>query len=94
VAVRLRQRGVDEELVRTAIAQIDRDSERETARALVVRRRRTLSGLDPGVQARRLVALLGRKGYAAGLAYEVVREVLALEPAAVDGDMGPDDAVL
>jgi regulatory protein len=92
VAVRLRQRGVDEELVRTAVAQIDRDSERETARALVVRRQRSLAALDPAVQARRLVSLLARKGYPAGLAYEVVREVLALDPAAQDGDPIPDDA--
>jgi regulatory protein len=92
VAVRLRQRGVDEELVRTAGAQIDRDSERETARALVVRRQRSLAALDPAVQARRLVSLLARKGYPAGLAYEVVREVLALDPAAQDGDPIPDDA--
>ncbi len=82
VAVRLRQRGLDEELVRTAVGQIDPSSEREMARALVARRQRNLAGLEPAVQARRLVALLARKGYGAGVAYEVVREVLALDRAA------------
>jgi regulatory protein len=91
VAVRLRQRGVDEELVRGAIAQIDRDSERETARALILRRQRAMSGLDPAVQVRRLVGLLGRKGYPAGLAYEVVREVLALDHDADGADPAVDD---
>jgi regulatory protein len=93
VAVRLRQRGVDEELVRGAIAQIDRDSERETARALVLRRHRAMSNLDPAVQARRLVGLLGRKGYPAGLAYEVVREVLALDHDAEGADPAVDDGL-
>jgi regulatory protein len=92
VAVRLRQRGLDEELVRSAVAQIDRDSERDTARALVLRRHQAMSGLDPAVQARRLVGLLGRKGYPAGLAYEVVREVLALDHAAEGADPGVDES--
>jgi regulatory protein len=92
VAVRLRQRGLDEDLVRTAVGQIDRDSERQMARALVIRRQRSLGALDPAVQARRLVALLARKGYPAGLAYEVVREVLALDRAGGQEDEPiPDD---
>ena len=37
------------------------------------RRLRSLAGLDPTVQARRLVALLARKGYSPALAHEVVR---------------------
>jgi regulatory protein len=88
VAVRLRRRGVSDELVRNAVDQIDRDSEREAARALAVRRHRTLAGLDPQVQARRLVGLLARKGYSSGLAYEVVREVIKLAE-----DVDPGDVV-
>jgi regulatory protein len=76
VAMKLRQRGVDEATVEAAVGQIDRDSEHATARALAERRLRSLHGLTPEVQARRLVGLLARKGYAPALAYEVVRSVV------------------
>jgi regulatory protein len=76
VAMKLRQRGVDDEIVRTTVDRIDRDSELAAAQALVQRRLRSLTGLDEAVQARRLVALLARKGYSPGLAYEVVRSTL------------------
>lgn len=76
VAMKLRQRGVDDDTVRAAVAQIDRSSELEAARALARRRLRALRTLPEPVQARRLVGLLARKGYPPGLAYEVVREVV------------------
>ncbi|HEY2300006.1 MAG TPA: regulatory protein RecX [Jatrophihabitans sp.] len=76
VALKLRQRGVDEHSVRSAVAQIDRESEVAAATALVQRRLRSLRELPEPVQARRLVGLLGRKGYSPGLAHEVVRGVL------------------
>jgi regulatory protein len=76
VAMKLRQRGVDDGLVRATVEQIDRDSELVAATALVERKLRSLTGLDEAVQARRLVGLLARKGYSPGLAYEVVRSTL------------------
>lgn len=81
VAMKLRRRGVDEPTVEQAVEQIDGDSELAAARDLARRRLRALSGLDRDVQARRLVSLLARRGYAPGLAYRVVREVLDLEAA-------------
>ena len=51
--------------------------QRAAARALVDRKLRSMSGLDPQVATRRLAGLLARKGYAAGLAFSVVREALA-----------------
>ena len=77
VALKLRQRGVDGATIETAVGQIDRDSEFATARALAERRLRSLQGLAPQVQTRRLVGLLARKGYPPGLAYEVVRGVVS-----------------
>jgi regulatory protein len=77
VAAKLRQRGLDDDAVGAALAGIDAESERARAAQLVARRRRALDGLSPEVQARRLVALLARKGYGAGLAHEVVRAELA-----------------
>jgi regulatory protein len=76
VAHKLRSRGIPDDAVRAAVGRIDRDSERATARRLVERRLRSLSGLEPAVQARRLVGLLARKGYPPALAHEVVRAAL------------------
>jgi regulatory protein len=77
VAAKLRQVGLDDEVIAEALNGIDAESERTRARELVERRRRALAGLPSEVQARRLVGLLARKGYPSGLAYQVVREVLA-----------------
>lgn len=89
VAAQLRQRGIDEPTVQAAIAPIDADCDAAAARHLVARRLKSLRGLEPQSQARRLVALLGRRGFSAALAYQVVREALGapefLAPAPVDG---------
>jgi regulatory protein len=78
VAAKLRQRGLADH-VPDALSTIDSDDERDRARELVSRRRPTLAGLPPDVQARRLVGLLARKGYSPGLSYAVVREALGGE---------------
>ena len=77
VAAKLRQRGVGEREVQAAVEQIDRDSEYAAARSLAVKKLRSLDGVEPAAQARRLVGFLGRRGYSPGLAVEVVRAVLA-----------------
>jgi regulatory protein len=74
VAMKLRQRGIDEPSVQAAVGQIDAESEAAAARSLVARRLPSLRGLDPQAQARRLVGLLARRGYASGLAHQIVRE--------------------
>lgn len=77
VAVKLRHRGFDDDVIDSALDEIHADDERERAYELVRRRRRSLAALPMEVQKRRLVGLLGRKGYSPGLAYQVVREELA-----------------
>lgn len=77
VAMKLRQRGVEESAVLAAVGQLSAESEADTARRLAHVRLKSLRGLAPQTQARRLVALLARRGYPPGLAHEVVREVLA-----------------
>src|SRR6478609_9764132 len=52
VALKLRRRGVDEDSVRSAVGQIDRESEVAAATALVERRLRSLRALPEPVQAR------------------------------------------
>lgn len=74
----LRRRGVDPEIVGEALGQVDGDIEADTARALVERKLRTASG-DPQAVMRRLVGMLARKGYPAGLAFRVVKEAMAAD---------------
>lgn len=73
----LRRKGVDTELVDEALEQVDDDSEREAARELVVKRLRSMRSAPPESVFRRLVGMLARKGYPAGVAVGVVKEVLA-----------------
>ena len=73
----LRRKGVDTELVDDALEQVDEDSERDAARALVEKRLRSMSSAPAEAVFRRLVGMLARKGYPAGVAVGVVKEVLA-----------------
>jgi regulatory protein len=76
VAMKLRQRGIDEPSIQAAVGQIDAESEAAAARSLVARRLPSLRALDPQAQARRLVGLLARRGYPPSLAHRIVRESL------------------
>lgn len=91
LAAELRRKGVPDEIARAALDEVDPDDEIEAARRLVRRKLRTTAGLAPQVRTRRLVAMLARKGFGAGIAYAVVREEVAeaadlLHPA---GDLDP-----
>ena len=76
LANELRQRGVDAEVAGEALESVDDESEAETARALVDRKLRTATG-TPEAIFRRLVAMLARKGYPAGIAIRAVKDALA-----------------
>jgi regulatory protein len=77
LAGELRRRGVAPDEVGEALDELDPTAEEETARALVTRRLRTESRSTPEATFRRLVGMLARKGYPAGLAIGVVKEALA-----------------
>lgn len=76
LAQELRRKGIDDEVAREALDEIDPDDEREVAERLVQRKLRSMKALDPQVATRRLVGMLARKGHSPGLAYAVVREAL------------------
>ncbi len=76
LAHELRRKGVDDEVARLALQEVDTDQEVESARALVRRKARTLHRVDHRTAVRRLSAMLARKGYPSGLAVSVVREEL------------------
>lgn len=79
LAHELRTKGIDDELARATLDQVDDDAEVELARGLVARRLSSVRGLPPEKQVNRLVGMLARKGYSSGLAFRVVRDALAGE---------------
>lgn len=88
LAAELRQRGVDAEDVRTAVEALSPDDELATARRLVAQRAASSRGRPLPARMRQLMGVLARKGYPAGLAYRVVREVLEQEsPAGVPAEL-------
>lgn len=74
LAQELRKKGIDDEVAREALDEIDSHQEYEAARNLVRRKLRSVSRLEDQVKIRRLVGMLARKGYAPALAFGVVRD--------------------
>lgn len=77
LAQELRRKGVDDEVAREALDEIEPAAEEEAARSLVRKKLRSLARVDDTTATRRLVGMLARKGYPSGLAFAVVREELA-----------------
>jgi len=84
LANELRTKGLDDDLAKEVIGEIDPDVEVEAAHRLVRARLRSLSRYDEATKIRRLTGLLARKGYPSQLAFAVVREELGTEAEALD----------
>lgn len=80
LATELRQRGVDSDVAREALGELDEETESATARALAQRRLRSTNG-PPEAVFRRLVGMLARKGYPPGVAIRAVKDALAAQSA-------------
>ncbi len=80
LANELRQHGVDADSAGAALEEVDDETEAATARALVDRKLRTIRG-EPDAVFRRLVGMLARKGYPAGVAVGAVKDALAAQSA-------------
>ncbi len=96
IAQELHRKGVEKEVADTALAEIDAESEQAKARELVGKKMRTVrvgTREERAAASRRLVGMLARKGYGAGVAYAVVREAIAARGAEEDelGDEPADD---
>lgn len=74
----LRRKGVDDEVAAQAADEVGQDCEEQRARDLVRKRLRTMGNVDEQTAIRRLLGMLGRKGYPQGLAYSVIRDELRL----------------
>lgn len=71
----LRSKGIEDEVAAEALEQIDDETEEARARELVRAKLRPASmGLDRDKALRRLVGMLGRKGYHGSMAFKVARE--------------------
>lgn len=85
----LQHRGISEEITREAVAMVAPEDEEQRARELV---RRKLSTSPPrnNSLARKLGAMLIRKGYSEGLAWRVVRDELGPDNCAAEIEPSPD----
>lgn len=81
LAAELRTKGVEDEVIASALAGIDTGVERARAEQLVQQRlrREVLGGADDAKVMRRLVGMLARRGYSQSMAVAVVTDALAAE---------------
>jgi len=77
LAQELRRKGVDDEVAREALDELEPEQEEQAARTLVRKKLRSLSRVDDVTATRRLVGMLARKGYGSGMAFAVVRDELS-----------------
>jgi regulatory protein len=77
----LRTKGVDDEVIAAALADVDAGAERARAEQLVADklRRERLTDDDDAKLTRRLVGMLARRGYGQSMAFDVVKVALASE---------------
>jgi len=76
LAQELRRKGIDDEVAKEALEEIDPADEAAAAHDLVRKKMRSMRSLDDQVATRRLVGMLARKGYPPGLSFSVVRAEL------------------
>jgi len=89
LAAELRQRGISDGEVRSAVSLLGPQDEIAAARRLVDKRAAASRGQPWPARARQLMGMLARKGYSADVAAQVVREALDRERA--DGSGGGGD---
>lgn len=70
----LSKRGVPDDIAEDVLDELDDEQELASAIDLVIRRGERMRDLQPHVRTRRLLSLLGRKGYDAATAYRAIRE--------------------
>lgn len=80
LAQELHRRGVEQEVAAEALAELDDETQAQTALELVTKKLRTVRG-EPDQVFRRLVGMLARKGYPGGVAVRAVKEALATRSA-------------
>ena len=90
LSTELGRRGVPDEVARKAVATVRSEDEEKRARELVRRKLRTRTTRDTKTVARRLGAMLVRKGYTEELAWRVVRDELGADSWPAEIESYPD----
>ncbi|MGH3824559.1 MAG: regulatory protein RecX [Pseudonocardiaceae bacterium] len=90
LSTELQRRGVPDEVADEAVAMVRPEDEERRAHELVRRKLRTSIGRDTETVARRLGAMLARKGYPEGLAWRVVRDELGADGCPAEIEPCPD----
>jgi regulatory protein len=89
LSTELQRRGITEEVAREAVATVAPEDEEQRARELVRRKLRTSTVRDDSL-ARKLGAMLVRKGYSEWLAWRVVRDEIGPENCPAEIESSPD----
>jgi regulatory protein len=76
IAGELRTKGVAQDVIDEVIAKIDDETEYQRALELAEKKFRSCAHLEPEKVYSRIAGVLTRKGYSAGLASQIVRELL------------------
>lgn len=76
LAVELRKKGIDDDVIAEALVSIDSDAEARAAMELAFVKVRALTGQPYDVAIRRLVGVLGRRGFGAELAWSAAKWAL------------------
>jgi regulatory protein len=84
LAMELRRKGVDDEISKEVLSELDPEAEIEAAHRLVQAKLRSMSRFDDTTKIRRLTGMLARKGYSPQVAFDVVRQELGAEAQALD----------
>ncbi len=79
LANELRTKGVDDDIAKEVIGELDPEAEVQAAHRLVQAKLRSMSRFDETTKMRRLTGMLARKGYSSQLAFAVVRHELGAE---------------
>ena len=77
IRMKLMQKGVDKDIIDELLAEVTQDELRETAITLAEKKMRSLMREpDKNKRIQKMVSFLAYRGYGAGLAYEIAREVV------------------
>jgi regulatory protein len=79
LAQELRRKGIEDEVARDVLDEVDDEDEVEAARMLVRAKLRSVRSLDREKAVRRLVGMLARKGHSSSVAFRVVKEELDVD---------------
>lgn len=76
IAFKLKQKGVDEEYIRAAVATLDDEEQEEQAKELALRKARTNKRYDNQKRVQQIAGLLSRKGYSGSIIFRLAKEAI------------------